>query len=280
MSYLYRTGNGRNNIAFTTTANSSTKYLRRTSTGRNNIVWTTIPQGSTYNILNRTGTGRNSIAWGNLNIPIPGVALSTKNPGDVVKIKENGTFVDFLVLIHNYPASGRTLLLRKDLHSKGDFAIGSLNYNDTTANWWCENTYYNTIDSNVKSKISYVNIALYNGTHSARVFLLSAREMAENLRSVISNETVRKNMEKEGTFIPYFDSNSKRIVSNYESLGTPYRYYTRSPYHYNMTDTGNIAVVSNTGTMYSYDTSNKLAYRPAFTLPSSILVNSSNQITG
>ena len=68
MSYLYRTGNGRNNIAFTTTTNSSTRYLRRTSSGRNNIVWTTIPQGSTYNILNRTGTGRNNIAWANLKI--------------------------------------------------------------------------------------------------------------------------------------------------------------------------------------------------------------------
>ena len=72
MSYLYRTGNGRNNIAFTTTANSSTKYLRRTSTSRNSIVWTTIPQGSTYNILNRNGTGRNNIAWGNLKISSPG----------------------------------------------------------------------------------------------------------------------------------------------------------------------------------------------------------------
>ena len=68
MSYLYRTGNSRNNIAFTNTANSSTKYLRRTSTGRNNIVWTTIPQGSTYNILQRNGTGRNNILWSNLKI--------------------------------------------------------------------------------------------------------------------------------------------------------------------------------------------------------------------
>ena len=68
MSYLYRTGNSRNNIAFTNTANSSTKYLRRTSTGRNNIAWTTIPNGSTYNILQRNGTGRNNILWANLKI--------------------------------------------------------------------------------------------------------------------------------------------------------------------------------------------------------------------
>ena len=71
MSYLYRTGNGRNNIAFTTTVNSSTKYLRRLGSGRTNINWYTIPAGSTYNILNRTGTGRNNIAWGNLYVPVP-----------------------------------------------------------------------------------------------------------------------------------------------------------------------------------------------------------------
>ena len=79
MSYLYRTGNGRNNIAFTTTANSSTKYLRRTNSGRNNIVWTTIPSGSTYNILNRTGTGRNNIIWKNLQIAGPNDLIKQSN---------------------------------------------------------------------------------------------------------------------------------------------------------------------------------------------------------
>ena len=72
MSYLYRTGNGRNNIAYTNTANSSTKYLRRLGSGRTNINWYTIPQGSTYNILQRNGTGRNNILWSNLKIASPG----------------------------------------------------------------------------------------------------------------------------------------------------------------------------------------------------------------
>ena len=71
MSYLYRTGNGRNNIAYTTTISTATKYLRRTSTGRNNITWTTIPAGPTYNILQRNGTGRNNILWANLTMPVP-----------------------------------------------------------------------------------------------------------------------------------------------------------------------------------------------------------------
>ena len=79
MSYLYRSGTGRNNIAFTNTANSSTKYLRRTSTGRNNIAWTTIPQGSTYNILQRNGTGRNNILWSNLKIASPNDPITQSN---------------------------------------------------------------------------------------------------------------------------------------------------------------------------------------------------------
>ena len=80
MSYLYRSGNGRNNIAYTNTANSSTKYLRRLGSGRTNINWYTIPQGSTYNILQRNGTGRTNILWANLNIPKPvGEPASSSN---------------------------------------------------------------------------------------------------------------------------------------------------------------------------------------------------------
>lgn len=71
MSYLYRTGDGRNDIGYTTTISSSIKYLCRTSTGINDISFIIIPGGSTYSILQRTGTGRNNIAWANLNVPIP-----------------------------------------------------------------------------------------------------------------------------------------------------------------------------------------------------------------
>ena len=80
MSYLYRSGNGRNNIAYTNTANSSTKYLRRLGSGRTNINWYTISAGSTYNILQRNGTSRNNILWANLNIPKPvGQPASSSN---------------------------------------------------------------------------------------------------------------------------------------------------------------------------------------------------------
>ena len=83
MSYLIRTGTGRNNISWSTTANSSTKYLRRLGSGRNNVAWTTIPNGSTYNILQRNGTGRNNVLYSNLNIPDPyAPTLTSDIPGN------------------------------------------------------------------------------------------------------------------------------------------------------------------------------------------------------
>ena len=110
MSYLYRTGNSRNNIAFTNTANSSTKYLRRTASSRTSIVWTTIPQGSTYNILQRNGTGRNNILWANLTIASPGdPQYSTDiSGGQLTYIGGVYAIMDFSVRIY-YKANTRRL---------------------------------------------------------------------------------------------------------------------------------------------------------------------------
>ena len=65
MSLLYRTGAGRNNIAWGGGTSSAATYLRRISTGRNDISYISISTSGTYNILNRTSTGRNNIAWQN-----------------------------------------------------------------------------------------------------------------------------------------------------------------------------------------------------------------------
>ena len=65
MSYLYRNGNGRNNIVWGGNNTTSLNYLRRIGTSRNNIQWNTISSNGTYNILERTSSGRNNIQWKN-----------------------------------------------------------------------------------------------------------------------------------------------------------------------------------------------------------------------
>ena len=65
MSYLIRTGTGRNNISYGGGKSTKAKYLRRTGTGRTNISWIDINSNGTYNVLERTNTGRNNIRWYN-----------------------------------------------------------------------------------------------------------------------------------------------------------------------------------------------------------------------
>ena len=65
MSYLTRTGTGRNNIKWGGGKSTKAKYLRRTGTSRNSISWIDINSNGTYNVLERTSTGRNNIRWYN-----------------------------------------------------------------------------------------------------------------------------------------------------------------------------------------------------------------------
>ena len=274
MSYLYRTGNGRNNIGFTTTANSSTKYLRRTSSGRNNITWTTIPQGSTYNILQRNGTGRNNILWANLFV---GVALSSKSVGTIVYIKENGTFTEFIVLNHNYPQSGRTFLCRSEDTTDAVQWINQGNsrnneYSGSTIDNWLNNTYYNRLDTNVRSKITNVTIQYTKGnggglsTLSRKIFLMSTTEVGSTQDNV------------EGVASPYFNSDERRLGLSTASYNSYHHLYLRSVpntdywLYYIQGNTGKVVDTSGAGT-YGYPV-------PAFTLPSDIPINTSNQITG
>lgn len=66
MSWLRRTGTGRNNISWGGGSTTSGKYLKRTGNARNNIAYTQISSNGTHKLLERTGTGRNNIRWNNL----------------------------------------------------------------------------------------------------------------------------------------------------------------------------------------------------------------------
>ena len=66
MSLLYRTGAGRNSIAWGGGTTTSAYYLRRTGTSRNDISFINISSNGTYNILERYSTSRNDIRWNNI----------------------------------------------------------------------------------------------------------------------------------------------------------------------------------------------------------------------
>ena len=65
MSYLSRTGNNRNDIAFTDVVDQTTRYLNRTIMDQLNAIrWFAYDGMSVYaNVLKRDGNGRNDLAW-------------------------------------------------------------------------------------------------------------------------------------------------------------------------------------------------------------------------
>lgn len=66
MSWLMRTGTGRNNISFGGNGSIKGKYFKRTANGRNNVQWINISSNGTHKLLERNGTGRNNVRWNNL----------------------------------------------------------------------------------------------------------------------------------------------------------------------------------------------------------------------
>lgn len=198
--------------------------------------------------------------------------LSTKAIGSIVKIKENGTAVNFIVLKHGYPSdgNGRTLLLRESLYDTRQWHTSNVNaYASSAIDTWLTGTYLNLIDSDIRAQIAAVNIpyTIGNGnttttTLSRKVFLLSGTEVG----------FTHSYMKTEGTALSFFNSNAARIAY---LNGTATRWWLRSPY---TSGTANAWRVYTDGT-YNYGScSNSYGSRPAFTLPSSLSVSDDGSV--
>lgn len=201
------------------------------------------------------------------------VKLSTKAIGSIVKIKENGTPVNFIVLQHGYPtaSNGRTLLIREALYDSRKFDSSNNDYASSDIDAWLNGTYLNAIDADIRAQIAAVNIksSTGNGTYNVRdlsrkVFLLSYTEIG------FSGSSYAK---VEGSPLSYFNSNARRIAY---LNGTATYWWLRSPLtHYS----DGAWRVSSDGSYYYYgDVTNSYGSRPAFTLPSSLSVSDDGSV--
>lgn len=222
------------------------------------------------------GVNRNcKAAWAgvagvNRQVFASGSPLSSKAIGNIVKIKESGAQTPFIVLSHGYPASGRTLLLRENIYDNRQWKREEVNtYASSDIDSWLNSTYLSLIDASTRAQIAAVNISYTHGdddwtvsTLSRRVFLLSHTEMG------FSEDYARV----EGSPLPYFDSNLKRI--GYLN-GVATIFWLRSP---NVKNSSFACSVRTNGIHHNDRVTGSLGSRPAFTLPSSILLNDSNEI--
>ena len=78
--------------------------------------------------------------------------LSSKTPGSIVKIKENGSFVNYIVLIHGYPVSNGTLIWRQSLTSVSK-AVEKYTYDGSSADIYLTGVFYSSLDPYIQENI-------------------------------------------------------------------------------------------------------------------------------
>ena len=211
------------------------------------------------------------------------VRLDTKNVGDIIKIKENGTARDFIVVHKGSPSTAYygmdngVIVLRKDIHSEGVYDSSNNDYANSDVHSWCNGTYLNSIQEDVRSQIMTVKIPYRRGTSGSSVstganglqckaFLLSTKE-------VDSTESYSPN---EGAVFSYFKGggNSKRIA---RLNGSPNYWWLRSPLTYFVYDDGAWYVRSD-GSLDGGGVGDSCGRRPAFVLPGTLYVDDSGNV--
>lgn len=198
--------------------------------------------------------------------------LGNKSTGSIIKLKENGTLVDFYVAKHDYESglngAGRTLVVRKDCYDNRVWDNGNVNaYASSDLDSWFNSTYKNMLDADIRSLIGTTKIRYTPGngnwtvgTLERAVFALSATELGQSASW----------FNVEGSALPI--ASTLQVAHLNGSTNTQ---WTRSPYTYNTSN----AVYLYTDGDVNYD-SCYLTYgsRPAFTLPSSLYVSDDGSV--
>lgn len=216
------------------------------------------------------------------------VKLGTKSVGSIVKIKVNGASKDFIVVQQGNPNTSTydsscagTWLLMKDIYTTSTFG-NSNSYKDSSIHTYLNGTFYNLIDSDIRNAIKQVKIPYQNGTGSGgslatgsnglstKVFLLSGYEVGW---------TTSDNgyFPKDGVRLAYFGNssggNSKRVAYNGSSAAI---WWLRSPY---AGSGDSVWYVNTDGSSYGGWCRSSYGVRPAFILPSTLVVSDDGTVS-
>lgn len=199
--------------------------------------------------------------------------LGNKATGSIIKIKENGTLVDFYVAKHDYESglngTGRTLVVRKDCFDTRQWHTSNVNaYASSAIDAWLNGTYKAMLDADIRGVLGTTKFYYTpgNGTTSVTtlqraVFLLSVTELGKTASYANT----------EGSALPIASTlqiaykDGSAVV---QWTRSPYTGNTRSAYYLNTL--GNVSGSLCSGTCGS---------RPAFTLPSNLSVSDDGTVS-
>ena len=222
------------------------------------------------------------------------VNLGTKAVGSIVKIKVNGASKDFIVVQQGNPSTsvydsscdGTWLLMKDNYNHKAWNATEKKDYKSSDINSYLNGTFYNLIDADIRAVIKQVKIPYYDNSYygdalhtganglNTKVFLLSGIEVGWTNRT-------DEYFPNDGAKLSYFlagtgtNANKKRVA--YRN-GSAQDWYLRSPRIIN-TSSNNVWKVADDGS-YDYDNCvNSCDIRPAFILPSTLVVSDDGTVS-
>lgn len=219
------------------------------------------------------------------------VALGTKSVGSIVKLKENGAAVNYIVVHQGKPSSiydsscDGTWLLRQDIAENRVWDDGNVNKLESSdIHSYLNNTWINRYDTDIRNAIKQVKIPYRQnggsgGTDrtganglSCKIFLLSGYEVG-------FTTSVNQYFPVDGAKLAYFLSGNdsaaqqKRVA---KLNGSATYWWLRSPSTYN---TYRVWIVNSNGDYNSWDVNDSYGVRPALVLPSTLLVSDDGSIS-
>ena len=201
------------------------------------------------------------------------VQLGTKAVGSIVKLKENGALVDYIVVHQGKPSSlydascDGTWLLRKDILETRQWHSSNVNdYANSTIKAYLNSTFLARFDANIQAQIKQVKIPYRPGSGtsqtvnsganglSCKIFLLSDREVGytqSNVNGYIVNDGAKLDYFKDG------NGTSEKIA---KLNGSATYWWLRSPYTYGA---ANAWLVYSNGGANDYGCASTYGVRPA-----------------
>ena len=212
----------------------------------------------------------------------PPQPISNLSVGDIVKVKESGTDVDYIIIQQGNPdatmydaSCDGAWLLRKDVVRQSQWnSTGVNSYSGSTIDIYLNSTFINTtnISDIIKEvKIPYRTIGKYGRNYSlenglsTKVFLLSGSEV---------NTALATYMSIEGAHLGYFSDNTSRLA--YYNGDVKF-WWLRSPYTNDEGYVWGVDAIGGFGRDVAQEGSSRWV-RPAFIIPSNTLIDSSGNI--
>ena len=196
-----------------------------------------------------------------------GIPLSDYAEGDIIKLNEGGSPVEFYVSKHDYESglngAGRTLVVRKDCYDIRVWDSGNVNaYASSDLDSWFNGTYKALLDPSIQTAIGTTKFYYTPGDGNNTVGTLERAIFALSLTELGQSHTYANT---EGSALPI--ASTLRIAYHNGSATTQ---WTRSPH---TSSTFNAWRLSYNGNFGNYSCTNSYGSRPAFTLPSTLLFN-------